>query len=46
MGNYEETVRDIRETLGFVPGFMKALPRDDPDALHAAIRDFIAEIHL
>jgi len=28
MGNYEETVRDIRETLGFVPGFMKALPRD------------------
>src|SRR3990170_753252 len=28
MGKYEDTLKDIRETLGIVPGFMKALPRD------------------
>jgi AhpD family alkylhydroperoxidase len=25
---YEKTLKDIKETLGFVPGFMKALPQD------------------
>ncbi len=28
MGKYEDTLKDIRETLGIVPGFMSALPRD------------------
>ncbi len=28
MGTYEDTVKDIQKTLGIVPGFMKALPRD------------------
>lgn len=27
--SYNETVSDIEETLGFVPGFMEALPEDD-----------------
>lgn len=27
--SYSETVSDIEETLGFVPGFMAALPEDD-----------------
>ena len=26
--NYEETLKDIEKTLGTVPGFMKALPKD------------------
>ena len=26
--NYEETLKDIEETLGIVPGFMNALPED------------------
>jgi AhpD family alkylhydroperoxidase len=26
--NYEETLKDIEKTLGIVPGFMKALPKD------------------
>lgn len=28
MGEYEDTLKDIEKTLGFVPGFMKALPKD------------------
>lgn len=28
MGKYEDTLADIRGTLGIVPGFMKALPRE------------------
>jgi len=28
MGEYENTVKDIEKTFGFVPGFMKALPQD------------------
>lgn len=28
MGEYEETLKDIEKTLGIVPGFMKALPKD------------------
>jgi len=28
MSEYEETLRDIEETLGIVPGFMKALPEN------------------
>jgi len=28
MEKYEDTLKDIRETMGIVPGFMKALPRD------------------
>ena len=28
MGTYEETVKDIETSLGFVPGFLKALPAD------------------
>ncbi len=28
MAKYEDTLEDIRGTLGIVPGFMKALPRD------------------
>lgn len=28
MGEYEDTLRDIEKTLGLVPGFMKALPKD------------------
>lgn len=28
MGAYEDTVKDIQKTMGIVPGFMKALPRD------------------
>ena len=26
--NYEETLEDIEETLGMIPGFMEALPED------------------
>ena len=28
MGDYENTVKDIEKTFGFVPGFMKGLPQD------------------
>jgi len=28
MAEYEETLKDIEETLGMVPGFMKALPEN------------------
>jgi AhpD family alkylhydroperoxidase len=28
MGEYEDTLRDIEKTFGFVPGFMKGLPQD------------------
>ena len=28
MSSYEDIVKDIEQTLGFVPGFMKALPPD------------------
>jgi len=28
MADYEDTLRDIQGTLGLVPGFMKALPKD------------------
>lgn len=28
MGEYDETLKDIEETFGFVPGFMKGLPQD------------------
>jgi len=28
MGEYEDALRDIEKTLGFVPGFMKAIPKD------------------
>ncbi len=28
MGEYEETLKDIEKTLGIVPGFMKAIPKD------------------
>lgn len=28
MGKYEDTLADIRSTMGIVPGFMEALPED------------------
>ncbi len=28
MGEYENTLKDIKKSFGFVPGFMKALPKD------------------
>jgi AhpD family alkylhydroperoxidase len=28
MGQYENTLEDIEKTLGIVPGFMKAIPKD------------------
>ncbi|NOQ48110.1 MAG: carboxymuconolactone decarboxylase family protein, partial [Methanococcoides sp.] len=28
MGEYEDTIKDIEESLGIVPGFMKALPKE------------------
>jgi AhpD family alkylhydroperoxidase len=28
MGEYEDTVKDIEKTFGFVPGFMKPVPKD------------------
>jgi len=28
MGEYEDALKDIERTLGIVPGFMKALPKD------------------
>lgn len=28
MGEYEDTLKDIQKTLGMVPGFMKAIPKD------------------
>jgi AhpD family alkylhydroperoxidase len=28
MGEYEDTLKDIEKTFGFVPGFMKGLPQD------------------
>jgi len=28
MGEYENTLKDIEQTLGMVPGFMKAIPKD------------------
>ena len=28
MGKYEDTLQDIKETFGIVPGFMKAIPKD------------------
>ena len=32
MGEYEDTVKDIKKTFGFVPGFMKGLPQDVLDS--------------
>ncbi len=28
MGKYEDTLEDIKQTFGIVPGFMKAIPKD------------------
>jgi len=28
MASYDDTLKDIKETMGIVPGFMKALPKD------------------
>lgn len=28
MGEYEDTLKDIEKAFGFVPGFMKAIPKD------------------
>ena len=28
MGEYEDTIEDIEKSLGFFPGFMKALPKE------------------
>lgn len=28
MGEYEDTLKDIQKSFGFVPGFMKAIPKD------------------
>ena len=28
MGEYEDTLKDITKSFGFVPGFMKALPKE------------------
>ena len=28
MGEYDETLNDIKKTFGFVPGFMKGLPQE------------------
>ncbi|HLE75761.1 MAG TPA: carboxymuconolactone decarboxylase family protein [Candidatus Bathyarchaeia archaeon] len=28
MGEYEDTLKDIKKAFGFVPGFMKAVPKD------------------
>jgi len=28
MGQYEDTLKDIEKTMGLVPGFMKAIPKD------------------
>jgi AhpD family alkylhydroperoxidase len=28
MGVYEDTLKDVQKTFGFVPGFMKGLPQD------------------
>ena len=28
MGEYQDTLRDVEKTFGFVPGFMKGLPQD------------------
>jgi AhpD family alkylhydroperoxidase len=28
LGKYEDTLEDIKQTLGIVPGFMKAIPKD------------------
>jgi AhpD family alkylhydroperoxidase len=28
MGEYEDTLKDIEKSFGFVPGFMKGLPQD------------------
>jgi len=28
MGEYENALKDIKKTLGIVPGFMKAIPKD------------------
>ncbi len=28
MGEYEDTLADIKKTFGMVPGFMKAIPKD------------------
>ena len=28
LGEYEDTLKDIEKTLGIVPGFMKAIPKD------------------
>jgi AhpD family alkylhydroperoxidase len=28
MGKYEDTLKDIKQTFGIVPGFMKAIPKD------------------
>ena len=28
MGQYEDTLKDIEKSLGIVPGFMKAIPKD------------------
>jgi len=28
MAKYEDTIKDIEKTLGIIPGFMKALPKD------------------
>ena len=28
MGKYEDTLEDVKQTFGIVPGFMKAIPKD------------------
>jgi len=28
MGKYEDTLEDIKQTFGIIPGFMKAIPKD------------------
>ena len=28
MGEYEDILKDIEKSFGFVPGFMKGLPQD------------------
>jgi AhpD family alkylhydroperoxidase len=28
MGEYEDALKDIKKSFGFVPGFMKAIPKD------------------
>ncbi len=28
MGEYEDTLKDIEKSMGIIPGFMKAIPKD------------------